>query len=132
MAYDYCCFVSYPRGQNNEMVPLVEDFVAGLEKEIKLQIRKDVWIDYKFLKGGTRLDQEIGPTICKSACMLLIYTPLYFDTEHTYCARELTAMQQLEEKRLSLLRDKGKGLIIPVIIRGEKRFPKALSENRLY
>lgn len=132
MSLEYCCFISYPHGQDNVLVPFVDDFVAGLEKEIFAQTRKRVWIDYKFLKGGYRLDEEIGPDLCKSACMILIYTPLYFDAEHTYCARELKAMQDLEEQRLKLLKDRGKGLIIPIILRGEKRFPKALSEKRLY
>jgi hypothetical protein len=132
MSLEYCCFISYPHGQDNVLVPFVEDFLEGLEKEIYAQTRKKVWIDYKFLKGGYRLDEEIGPDLCKSACMILLYTPLYFDTEHTYCARELKAMQDLEEQRLQLLKDKGKGLIIPIILRGEKRFPTALSEKRLY
>ena len=132
MAFPYCCFISYPHGQENVLVPFVEDFVKGLETEIYAQTRKKVWIDYKFLKGGFRLDEEIGPDLCKSACMILIYTPLYFDTEHLYCARELKAMQELEAQRLCVIGDKGKGLIIPIVLRGEKRFPKALSKERLY
>jgi len=131
MAFDYCCFVSYPHGQGDVLVPFVNDFVDGLKTEIGAQTRKKVWIDYEFIKGGYRLDEEIGPDLCRSACMILLYTPLYFDTEHTYCARELKAMQELEEQRLQLLKDKGKGLIVPVILRGQKRFPKALSEKRM-
>jgi hypothetical protein len=41
-------------------------------------------------------------------------------------------MQGLEEKRLEVLKDKGQGLIIPIVLRGEKRFPAALSQERLY
>jgi hypothetical protein len=131
MAYEYCCFVSYPHGQDNVLVPFVDDFVEGLKKEIYSQTRKQVWFD-KFMKGGYRIDDEIGPDICKSVCMIVLYTPLYFDTEHTYCARELKAMEDLEEQRLKLLKDRGKGLIIPVVLRGEKKFPIALREKRLY
>jgi hypothetical protein len=132
MPYEYCCFISYPHGQDNVLVPFVKELVKSLETEIYAQIRKKVWIDYHYLKGGSRLDHEIGPDICKSACMILLYTPLYFDSEHTYCARELKAMQDLEEQRLSHLADKGKGLIIPVILRGPSRFPATLREKRLY
>lgn len=132
MAYEYCCFISYPHGQDDVLVPLVKELVKGLETEIYAQTRKRIWIDYEYLKGGSRLDDEVGPDICKSACMIVIYTPLYFDTEHTYCARELKAMQDLEEQRMKLLKDKGKGLIIPVILRGANRFPTALSQKRLY
>jgi hypothetical protein len=132
MAFEYCCFVSYPHGQDDVLVPFVDDFVKGLETEIKAQTRKKVWIDYKFMTGGYRLDQEIGPDLCKSACMVMLYTPLYFDEEHTYCARELKAMQELEERRLLPLKDKGKGLIVPIILRGPKKFPKVLSDKGLY
>lgn len=133
MAFDYCCFISYPHGQDDVLVPFVNDFAAGLKLEIYAQTRRKIWIDYEFLKGGSRLDEEIGPNLCRSACMILLYTPLYFDTDHIYCARELKGMHDLETKRLRHLKDKGKGLIIPVILRGEKRFPKAFSgEDRLY
>jgi hypothetical protein len=131
MAFDYCCFVSYPHGQDDVLVPFVNDFIDGLKTEIYAQTRKKVWSDYEFIKGGFRIDEQIGPDLCRSACMILLYTPLYFDTEHTYCARELKAMQGLEEERLQLLKDKGKGLIVPVILRGRSRFPKTLSEKRL-
>jgi hypothetical protein len=131
MAFDYCCFVSYPHGQDDVLVPFVNDFIDGLKTEIYAQTRKKVWSDYEFIKGGNRIDEQIGPDLCRSACMILLYTPLYFDTEHTYCARELKAMQGLEEERLQLLKDKGKGLIVPVILRGQRRFPKTLSEKRL-
>lgn len=132
MRIEYCCFISYPHGQENVLVPFVNDFVQGLEKEIYATMRRKIWIDFKFLKGGTRLNEEIGPDLCRSACMILLYTPLYFDREHLYCARELKAMRELEAQRLRLLRDRGKGLIIPIILRGEKKFPKALAEERLY
>ena len=132
MPYDYCCFISYPHGQDDVLVPFVKELVDGLHREIGAQTRKRVWFDHDFLQGGSRIDQEIGPDICKSVCMILVYTPLYFDTEHVYCARELKAMQDLEEKRLQVLKDKGKGLIIPIVLRGEKRFPSALSQQRLF
>jgi hypothetical protein len=123
MAYEYCCFISYPHGQNNVLVPLVQKIVEALEKEIGAQTDKRVWLDSNFLQGGQILDNEIGAKLCKSACMILFYTPLYFDTEHIYCARELKAMQDLEEQRLKLLKEKGDGLIIPIIFRGEKKYP---------
>src|SRR6476620_8409064 len=64
--------------------------------------------------------------------MIMIYTPLYFDTEHTYCAQELKAMQDLEEERKKHLTDSSKGLIIPVILRGEKKFPEAMKKRKFY
>lgn len=129
MPFEYCCFISYPHGHNDVLVPRIEDFVAGLEQEIYAVSRKKIWVDVRNLQGGSRLNGTIGPELCKSACMILIYTPLYFDAEHTYCARELTAMHQLEEQRMKLLGDPGNGLIIPIILRGKKEFPKVLQDR---
>lgn len=131
MAFEYCCFISYPHGQENVLVPIVDDFVQGLKKEIGAQDRRPLWFD-QILTGGQRLDESIGAGLCKSACMIMLYTPLYFDTEHAYCARELKAMQDLEGERLKLLKDKSFGLIIPVILRGEKRFPEAMKKGLFY
>src|SRR5688572_5088633 len=131
MSFEFCCFISYPHGQKNVLVPFINDFVDGLEKEIFAQTSKRVFVD-KYLEGGDWLDEEIGPNLCKSACMILFYTPLYFATEHIYCARELKAMEDLEQKRMGMLKDKGKGLIIPIVLRGEKKFPQTLKSKRLY
>lgn len=131
MSFEFSCFISYPHGQKNVLVPFINDFVAGLEREIYAQTSKSVFVD-EYLEGGDWLDEKIGPNLCKSACMILFYTPLYFATEHIYCARELKAMQDLETRRLKLLEDKGKGLIIPIILRGKKKFPRALQNQRKF
>jgi hypothetical protein len=123
MAYEYCCFVSYPHGQNNVLVPLVQKIVEALKNEVGAQLKKGVWLDHEHLQGGQLLDSEIAYGLCKSACMIMIYTPLYFDSEHVYCARELKAMQELEERRLAPLANKNNRLIIPIILRGEKKYP---------
>jgi len=131
MAYEYCCFISYPHGQQDVLVPIVKDFVQGLEREIGAQIRQPVWFD-RSLRGGSLIDPAISTGICKSVCMIMIYTPLYFDKEHTYCAQELKAMQDLEQERLKDFTDKSKGLIIPIILRGEKKFPEKMKTRKFY
>jgi hypothetical protein len=131
MSFEFSCFISYPHGQKNVLVPFINDFVDGLEREIYSQTSKSIFVD-EYLEGGDWLDEKIGPNLCKSACMILFYTPLYFATEHIYCARELKAMQDLEERRLRFLEDKGKGLIIPIILRGKKKFPLALQNQRKF
>lgn len=145
MAFEFCCFVSYPHGQDNVLVPFVNDFVDGLRLEIGAVMRKKLagrdfpdgvlpngaWSD-EFLKGGDRFNEMIGSSICKSACMIVFYTPLYFDDEHVYCAREFRAMELLEQERLKYLQEKGRGLIITIILRGADSFPKVLEGERKY
>lgn len=131
MAFEYSCFISYPHGQDNVLVPIVQDFVEGLKIELGAQSRKRVWFD-QILTGGQRVDEAISAGLCKSGCMIMFYTPLYFDEAHTYCARELMAMQDLEEDRKQFIADKSRGLIIPIILRGEQRFPAHLKQRLYY
>lgn len=132
MAFEFCCFISYPHGQKDYLKPYIKNFVKGLENEVYAQTKKKIFVDYDCLEGGNWLDEKIGPSICKSVCMIFLYTPLYFDTEHTYCARELKAMELIEKQRMDLLKDKSNGLIIPIILRGPKRFPEAIKKRRIY
>ena len=65
--------------------------------------------------------------------MVVIFTPIYFDMNGTYCAREFKAMELLEEKRLTLLgkdRNLQHSLIIPVVYRGQSDLPNFLSSER--
>src|SRR5215213_3124959 len=102
MPFEYSCFVSYPHSQRDIMMPFIEDFVKGLEKEIFLEIDWGVFYD-GMLDTGDRLEEVLGPKLCKSVCMILFYTPLYFQQKHLYCARELKAMHDLEQKRFRKL-----------------------------
>src|SRR4030095_12354568 len=82
--------------------------------------------DKSRIQGGQYIEPVIADAICKSVCMVAIYSPQYLNEEYTYCARELMAMQLLEHKRLNLLpvTERANGLIIPIIYRGAKYFPK--------
>jgi len=66
--------------------------------------------------------------------MIALFTPVYFNEQHTTCAREYFAMQQLEQKRLQTLpiSDRSKGLIIPIVLRGEERLPAEIKATRQY
>jgi len=56
--------------------------------------------------------------------MVLVFTPLYFDTKHHYCALEYQGMKDLEQQRLGKIEDfSNKGLILPVVFRGEDCLP---------
>ena len=46
--------ISYHDGQENVLVPIVEDFVKGLRQELGPQDRRPVWFD-QTLTGGRRL-----------------------------------------------------------------------------
>jgi hypothetical protein len=66
--------------------------------------------------------------------MIMVYTPTYFDKEHTYCAREFRAMEKIEIVRHRLLGDSSDdhGLIIPVIYRGNRFLHPYIKDKRTW
>jgi hypothetical protein len=67
--------------------------------------------DEKALKVGDQYNQELAFQLCRSACMVMFFSPLHFDVQHPYCALEYQAVLDLERQRLGTaeadLRNKG-------------------------
>ena len=93
----YSCFISY----RHDYVQIAEDFQDALENELSLLINLPVYRDEERLQGGDFYNSRLAKALCRSACMVMIYTPRYFDARSTYCAREFRAMELLEEDRIS-------------------------------
>jgi len=94
----------------------------------------EVYVDTKHLRGGDFVDKELPKALCESVCLVVVYTPIYFNEEKTYCAREYRAMELLEEERKEALRRSGlydgHGLIIPIVYRGkEEKLPKGIKSR---
>ena len=123
MDFKYSCFISYRHGQKELLESFMKQFLSALEGELELLTNLDVYIDKNRISTGTILNKELAQSLCRSACMIFIYTPRYFGTDSTYCIREFLAMKELEKKRLAPIIDKSKSIIVPVILRGKKNFP---------
>ena len=135
MPFDYSCFISYRHGQRKLSERIVSDLEEALSEQLELTRNEKVFLDRDRLQGGAFYNEALSEAICKSACMVVVYTPTYFDREHSYCAREFHAMEKLEEKRLKLLglnTDKNHGLIIPIAFRGVDDIPSSIKDRRLY
>jgi len=129
------CFISFRNGQYDLTNRFVTDLHRGLCNELEAQLGRgiDVFFDQERLKGGYFFNEVIAEELCQSACLVLVYTPSYFDVEHAYCAREYRGMLKLEEQRLALLKDDIKrthGLIVPVVFRGDKYLPAEIGSVR--
>jgi hypothetical protein len=128
----YLCFISYASPNKD----FVDDLEEALGRELERFVRdKGLFIDDKRLRGGDLLDESIPRALCKSICMIIIYSPSYFDENYTYCAREFKGMEKLEKQRLLQLscpEQQEHGLIIPIIFRGKKHFPKEIRDKRHY
>ena len=126
MYFEYSCFLSYRHGQGDVMQGFMDQFLTALQSELELHSNLKPFIDKQRFSTGTILTPSIAQALCKSACMILIYTPRYFGEDSTYCTREFLAMQELARKRLVLVPDQTKSFILPVILRGKSEFPNQI------
>ena len=83
---------------------MIEDFFFTLSAELEFLVDKPPYLDRDRLKGGEFYNEALASNLCKSACLVVLYTPVYFSLDHMYCAREYRAMEQIELARQRLLR----------------------------
>jgi hypothetical protein len=138
MPLRHACFISYRHGQRALAERIIGDLYEALSNELEVLVDAPdgpVAIDLDRLKGGMFYNEALASALCQSACMVIVFTPIYFSTTHTYCAREYKAMESLENERLKLLGnalDKQNGLIIPVVFRGPETLPPDLKNRRQF
>lgn len=132
MRFQHACFISYCHGQNELVSSFVAQFVKALQDELDAVMDEKVYIDVERLRPGYAYNDELRFAICRSACMVVIYSPKY--ELHPYCGREYEAMERLEAKRLALLGASGpeRSLIIPVVLRGANSLPPRIAGRRQY
>jgi hypothetical protein len=131
MPIKYSCFISY----RSPSVELARDFHYSLERELRHWTPLPIYRDETRLRAGDFFNRELALALCESVCMVMIYTPTYFDKFSTYCAREYKAMEILESRRLEQLgyeRNYQHGFIIPVVYRGVDIFPAYVRGVRNY
>jgi hypothetical protein len=135
MPFQHACFVSYRHLDQRTIDEEIDPFVHALEGELGnwIDVDQRLFVDRDRMGAGTFIQPALSNALCRSACMIVLYTPVYFSLKHTYCAREYRAMEVLEEVRLARLPDqkKDEGLIIPVILRGKEHFPLVIRDRRL-
>jgi hypothetical protein len=130
MPFQHACFLSYRVGAEPGVNDLYRAFRKALAEQVDLYMPgMGVYLDQERLQGGAFYNPALAHALCHSVCMVVLFSPQYFDTEHTFCAREYQAMVKLEERRLNLsAQEDSEGLIVPVIIRGT--LPREISEKR--
>lgn len=135
MLFQYSCFISYRRGQHNLIQRFIQELVRALQSHLEPYFDQEVFVDESGLQGGDFFDESLGQALCRSVCMILVFTPKYFSRRHTFCAREYMAMKRLEEKRLRAIGpvdDHRHGFIIPIVFRGAEYLPEEIKERRQF
>lgn len=130
----YPCFISFRHFGDPISEAFVTQFFDSLKAYLNPLIGKAPFIDFDRMKAGYGLKPALADAICNSVCMIVIWSPQYFNEEHIWCTMEYKAMMDLEKKRLAMLpqNQQYKKLIIPVIYKGSKYYPEELSEETLY
>ncbi len=130
MRFQHACFISYCHGQHDLVKSFMDQFVKALQDELDVVMDERVYIDVDRLRPGYTYNEELGDAICRSACMIVVYSPKY--ERHPYCGREYEAMERLEQGRLARLALSGRkpSLIIPVVLRGFENLPPRIAGRR--
>jgi hypothetical protein len=129
------CFISYRHTDDPDVHAFVKAFVRQLKKQLKWWLpNSPVFFDEDGLKVGDQFNDELAFQLCRSASMVMFFSPLHFDVLHPYCALEYHAMLRLEELRLGVAKAdlRNKGLIFPVVFRGLECLPPEISGSRNY
>jgi hypothetical protein len=127
--FEYACFISYSHGQNDLVRGFMDQFTAALGDELETLVELPIYLDKLRLQPGFMFNEALADALCRSVCMVAVYTPVY-ETK-SYCGREFEAMVQLEARRRKLAGLPGEhGLIIPVVLRGFEHLPLRLKGER--
>jgi hypothetical protein len=128
-------FVSYRHTDDPDSHAFVKAFVRQLRKQLKwFMPNAPIYFDEEGLKVGDQYSGELAYQLCRSASMVLFFSPLHFDVQHPYCAIEYQAMLRLETQRLGVaaMDLRNKGLIFPVVFRGLNYLPPEIINSRNY
>lgn len=133
------CFISYRHPGDKGADKYVQVFVEKLRKELRfLYPQAEIFFDEDRLGIGDFFNTKLAHAICCSACMVIFYSPCYFDPQHPYCAMEYRAMLDLETARKENLKKIGmselqnEGLIFPVVFRGSEYLPDEIKSSRQF
>jgi hypothetical protein len=132
MAFKYVCFISYPHPKSSQMKEFVDELKEALKNAFDPYFDQELYIDTR-LAGGDHFNQELAQALCRSFCMIVIYVPRY--EKHPFCLQEFRAMEILEKKRMELAGTPfapHRGMIIPIVFRGEKEELPEDIKNQLH
>jgi hypothetical protein len=120
VAFKCACFISYPHNAGRS----VDKFVGRLKEELQDRfaqfVTDPIVTDHDF-PTGANFHKAIAQKICESACLLVVYMPVY--QRKPFCLQEYTAMERLEAERYRALQQDLSGtfgMILPLVYTGEE------------
>jgi hypothetical protein len=133
MPFSYSCFISYRHSEYDFVRQSTKRIIDTLKGQLDLSAPLPVFLDEDRLKGGQFYQESLARHLCESACMVMLYWPNYFSTQHTFCSREFKLMERLEAERQACLPDSehDKGLIIVIALADFDQIPGEITARRL-
>jgi hypothetical protein len=130
MRLDFSCFISHRSSEKKLAGGMVKAIYDALAEELEIQVDEGV---HPLRAGpGDILDPALAEALCRTSCMVLLFTGNYFSRKHPYCTREYLLMRDLEAQRLKqsgVAVSKKNGLIIPVVLSNPERMPAELTKR---
>jgi hypothetical protein len=134
MPFEHACFISYAHGEKRLMQTFMAELTQALESSLEPYLDITACIDRKLLAPGAQFNVTLARAICRSVCMVVVYSPRY--GQHPYCLREFEAMRRLQRRRFEVIGnglDPARGMIIPIIFRGKpETLPPEIRDNIHY
>jgi hypothetical protein len=98
--YQNHVFISWPNSIEQRGTVIVKELQKALEDKMKSEIRGGgtVFLDINRLKDGYKWDEALRINLCRSAVLIVILVPTYFQSE--YCLLEWAVIEKLQEHRL--------------------------------
>src|SRR5271165_3774941 len=121
MSLEIACFISYRHRKETGVIDLVRAIHDELKLQLSILIEETPYGDWS-LDYGEKYNGSLASKLSASACMLLVYTPVYPLSD--YCRGEFKCMQTIEECRTAHLGDQADpnlGMIIPIVLKKHPR-----------
>lgn len=119
--YEYHCYISWAHTKNIEMTNCARELYKSIKSLLGIYfVDPKIFMDERSLNVGTKWEQKIKQTICKSVSMVAICGPMYYHSAHKWCGIEWATMDTLSDIRLSGCSFKA---IIPILLRNGNYLP---------
>ena len=133
MPFQCACFISYPHNAGKSVDRFVTRLKQELEDRVAQYVTDPVESDHDY-PTGIDYHKRIARRICASACLIVVYMPVY--QRKPFCLQEYTAMERLQAHRLQRLKKDLSptcGMIVPLVYTGvEQKIPQWISQRINY
>jgi TIR domain len=133
MTFKCACFISYPHNAGKSVDKFVNRLKEELQDRVAQFVTDPIATDHDFMTGAD-FNKAIAQKICESACLVVVYMPVY--QRKTFCLQEYIAMERLQQERYQVLKNdlSGQfGMILPLVYTGEEqKIPMWISKHINY